>query len=290
MGLFDAVGDVLGLNPEPARRDFRAELSESVEGLAGVRPDILKYDERDRPKFNEFERRQLFANILGDENGAGILDLLTQTSGAGRRAEMDQVGQLAPGAQDVLRQLAPESQSILDTLIAQTQESLGRGGAGALDQQRVREATRSAQAARGMGYSPMDSVQEAVNLLANDEQAQMRRRAEAQGMLGTIADQRTNPILDLLMGRTQYNSGPLLNLSAGINQSSTLPLNPYAYSDVGTYNANATNAARIGAANNAGALAGTVLGGVFDMAGANMERKANAPGSGSQSLFSFLGF
>jgi hypothetical protein len=293
MGLFDFVGDILGINPEASTRNFQNELNESVEGLAGVRPKILEYNQRDRPQFNAFERESLFSSLLGDNYAPGIIDLMSQSSGRMRGNELDQIGQYAPQAQSALRALDPGSQSILDTLISQTQGNLDRGGASALDQQRVREATRSAQAVRGQGYSPRDSMQEAVNLLVNDEQAQMRRRAEASSILSTIAMNRTNPLMQLLMGGSQFNSGPMMNLAAGINSTSTLPLDPYANKDVADFNANAINAANIAKANNAGALTGTVVGGMFDLAGAG--KVAGAMGSGSQSaggksLFSFLGF
>lgn len=299
MGFFDFVGDVLGINPEASTRSFEGEVNQSVDTLAGVRPKILDYDRRDRPQFNAFERESVFASLLGDQYAPGILDYLNQVSEQARRNEMDQLGAMAPGATDTLRSIDPGGQGILDTLINQTQASLDRGGASALDRQRVREATRSAQAARGLGYSPYDATQEAVNLLVNDEQAQMRRRAEAQGILGSIVQNRTNPIMQILMGNTGFNTSPLLNLSAGINRTSTLPLDPMASQDVATYNANAINAANIGRANNTGALLGTAVGGMFDLAGARTMAGAmagatgtdpSASGAGGKSIFSFFGF
>lgn len=284
MGLFDGIGKFLGIAPEASTRNFGNEIDESVISLAGVRPKILEYDQRDRPQFNAFEVDALTQLLHGGEHGGGLISLLAGAGDASRQAEIQSLQNLAPGANNALRALSPDSQGILDTLISQTNESLSRDGLSALDRQRIQEGVRSSQAVRGGGYGPNDTTEEAVALLVNDEAAQMRRRQEARDVLGSVNAYRNAPLLALLQGASNYDAGPLMSLATGINANSTLPLNPYANKDVADFNANAINAANIAGANAAAGIVGQTIGGVFDVRAA----KETAKAQGGSNLFSNL--
>lgn len=166
-GIMGATGNSPTIDtPDPTKvgQDFAGLL----QAYLNKQPDIYANEARFQPRYNR-------------------LALANQT--ATRTQNVADAAQLGPGIRTAIRSYDPAVTGTLDTLGQQAQEQLKLNGA--LDpatQRSVEQATRSSQAARGLGYGPGDAAQEQFYL----SQTQEQRRAQNQQFAGNVATETAN--------------------------------------------------------------------------------------------------
>lgn len=154
-----------------------------------------------------------------------------------RTGNLSDASRMGPQILSVLRNYNPEVTGTLDTLGQQASEQLKLNGA--LDPAALRgvqQATRTGQAARGLGYGPGDVAEEQFYT----SQTQEQRRAANQTFAGNVATQSANTFHDPI--------SIMLGMSNPVNAAPTIMSPAQSDSMLGTvYNARA--AANIGNAN-----------------------------------------
>jgi hypothetical protein len=159
-----------------------------------------------------------------------------------RTGNLADATRLAPGIMSVLRKYDPSVTGTLDTLGQQAQEQLKlNGNLDPATLRGVQQATRTAQAARGLGYGPSDVAQEQFYT----SQTQEQRRAANQAFAGNVATQTANTYRDPI--------SIMLGMSQPVSATPQIMSPQQTDSMLGTvYNARA--AANIGNANNQTAM------------------------------------
>lgn len=182
-----------------------------------------------------------------------------------RAQDIQDISDLSPAALEALREYNPQQTALADKLAEQAMTDLERGRRLSADEYReIEQATRGAQAARGMGFGPADAFAEAMNV----GQAAENRYRQRQNFASNIVAQQQALYGDPFMQITGRSSGqsPLafsaVNQAAGLNAAS----GPRSFVnesqnafDIAGYNANALNAASIAQANNRAGVQSGVL-------------------------------
>lgn len=204
-----------GADPPP--RDYAAETKANLQAQIDLAPKVYEAEQEYGPKYTLLGLDKIQTALKGDENTPGFFSLYGQARD--RFASQDQ-----------------DSNELRSLLNSQAKEQLAAGGA--LDPALLREiqqATRQAQAARGLGFGNSDAFTEAMNV----GEAASRRRAQSQAFATNV------------LGVNQQLNSPLLSL-IGANVGSTTatspgifnPESPYAQ-DVHDTNFNAAQARQI---------------------------------------------
>lgn len=255
------AGDVSA--PDP--RSPAGELQAATNAQLSVAPQILSAEQQYQPQYAELANRIQAATARSQ---AGLVasmqpqyDALNNASAtAMRTSTVADLQHLAPGITAAWRAANPGQATLLDRLTQSANEGLDAGYSLTPQEQRmVSQNTRSAQAARGMGYGPADALQEsqALNLQGTALRNQRLQQAGNVAALGSSILPNSIATLTGLPYSGVGSSSGLLGTSANTSAGPRLfdPTNSY-FSDLFNTNYNAQAAANIASANNQAALIG----------------------------------
>ena len=195
---------------------------------------------------------------------------------ATRTADINDIQNLGPEVLAALRNANPQQTALRDELYRQGTEDLAAGGVSPWEKHQLEQNIRGSQAARGFGYGVNDAAAEAYYVTAADQQRRVQNQQEAAGLISLDQSLYGDPYLQIT-GRT---GGASPTGTAFLSQAGGQPLNdfnpfdPYG-ADVGTFNANAQNAANISASNRRSALAGGIMNMTGSIAGAALRGPSN---------------
>lgn len=223
-GLITGIMGATGNSPQIGTPDTGAvggDFAGLLQAYLNKQPDIFANEAKFQPLYTR----------LGLQNQ-------TQT----RTANLTDAARLSPNIMTVLRNYNPQQTGLLDTLGTQAAEQLKQnGGLDPAMQRNVQQATRTAQASRGLGYGPGDAAQEQFYT----NQTQEARRSANQSFAGNVATQTANTYHDPI--------SVMLGMSSPVTAAPTIMSPAQSDSMLGTvYNARA--AANIGNANNQTAM------------------------------------
>jgi len=267
--------------PDVGERDLGQETRDTLQSQIDLAPERYAAEAMYGPKYDELGMKSLENTLMGSGGGRGLLDLyskeiaprmsaLERDSQAGQReADIAAVEKFGPRATAAMRAANPQNTALLDAI---TKQSMGDVEAGynlpAGLQSTVNQATRSGQAARGLGFGPADAYSE--TLAQSDAANQWRGQNLDRGMrvAATNSATQTDPFLAIL-GRPASSPGAAMGLlGSGTNASGGAagrvggmfnPMDPYA-SDLYNTNYNANAASLIGAKNALAGITGSALG------------------------------
>jgi hypothetical protein len=170
------IGDTTPKTPSPRRvgQDYLALIDAWAKGV----PTTLDTERQYKPSFTELDLSELervvptFTNILKT---------------------------LGPQAAGLVREANPGASRLLDTLTQQAQEGLDAGANLDPGLSRVlTQSVRGGQAARGMGFSPADVLQESTALTGLADSLRRYRQGFASEVTNLNSQQETMPALNLL--------------------------------------------------------------------------------------------
>lgn len=205
-GLLSGAGDVDAPNTGSVRNDYRGLLR----GYLNSQGKILETEQKYRPGYDA-----LTASSIGSLTPAlaGVLD------------------QNAGGIANLVRGISPSQTALLEKLTNQADQGLDAGAS--LDpslKHVTQQSIRGGQAARGLGYSPADVLQESTALTSLGNSLRQERQGFASNVAGMNNAYETQPTLSLLSnllagtaGLSTKSSSPTLTPTSLSGQLLTMP-------------------------------------------------------------------
>lgn len=188
-GILTGTGDV----KSPNIRKVGGDYNQLIDAYLGSQDKILASEQKLRPQYDALNTQSL-ANLM--PSLAGIFS------------------SAAPGVASTVRGISPGQTSLLDALTQSAREQLNAGAA--LDPALARvtsQSIRGSQAARGLGYSPADVMQESSALTQLGNTLRNERQNFASGVAGMNNSFETQPSLQMLLAMMGEAGG--LSNSAG---------------------------------------------------------------------------
>lgn len=209
-----------------------------------------------------------------NEVGPQLSAIQAQSNTASRTADINDIQSLGPEVLAALRHANPEQTALRDELYSQRKEALDANGVSHWEKHQLEQNIRSSQSARGFGNGGNDAAAESYYVTANDYQRRQQSQADAAGMIGLDQSLYGDPYLQITgrQGGASPTGSAFLSQAGGQQLNQFNPFDPYG-ADVGTYNANAQNAAQIASANRSAGLAGGVLNLTGSLAGGLLNRQ-----------------
>lgn len=254
----------------PAPRSMAEEGRETLQAQIDLAPDQYAARQQFDPLYADLNVATLRRALLGDGQSGGMLQLyqdiepqLTNFTNAAtsnqRQRDVADVETLGPRATAALRASDPQAAALEDMLAQQAMDQLSSGAS--LDPQlrdQVAQEVRSAQAARGFGFSGSDADVEGL-FLGREANAMRQQR---QGFAADVAARRratTGDPFMAILGRPSSvvgQAGSVMGQAGGAASGAPSfdPFTSYA-ADLYNTNFNAKAAANIAEANNKTALA-----------------------------------
>jgi len=273
--------------PQPVQRDPVQETADTLRAQIemelgrgqfkefGPRPS---YEYPLRLKETQFEIDQAKAALGGSEGNNGLIALMqqygpeaaaiqNQLAAQQYEADIANVERLAPASRRALEAADPLTAALLAKKNALAMERLENPyGITPAEERLLRQNSREAAAARGLGYGPNDAYNEAAYVT----QGQSRRFFENMGLAAQQAQQNQSFYGDpfTLIGRPmRTNSQGLVQQAQGFGPQQVFdPYNQY-FGEAYASNINALNAQRIAQGNADAAIRGETIGMIGEVGG-----------------------
>lgn len=197
-----------------------------------------------------------------------IMPALARMLSTQREGDISDVARLGPEARAAIRSANPEQARLLDLIMGDATQGMEMGAT--MDpslRREVAQATRSGQAARGMGKGPIDLFTEAMQTGSAAEALRNSRRAAATNAVG-LDQQVYGDLFNRILARNGAGSAQsLTGQAAGISAAGmgAKLFNPESQYANGVYDGNMNS--RQSAANNAASNNAALISGLMSMAG-----------------------
>ena len=270
----------------PPPRNIGQETRDTLQAEVDLAPQQYTASAKYQPMYTTLGLQNLQTALSGTGQQQGLLDILDSyfprlqqaqqgATSAQRAGDIADVSKYGGQAREAYLSANPEAAKLLSGLTSQANQDLASNGQ--LDPatlRQVQQASRQAQAARGMGFGNADAFAEAMNVGVQAEQRRRQQQAFASSVLGLNQGYTGDPFQQIL-GRPSSavatGGGFLGSANQAIGtQSSFNPMNSYASDlygqnykgalDVAGANASAGNALTGGILGMFGSAAGGLLG------------------------------
>ncbi|MBM4210384.1 MAG: hypothetical protein FJ187_07510 [Gammaproteobacteria bacterium] len=273
--------------PQPVQRDpvqeaadtllAQLEMEKGTGRFAGVGPRI-EIEREYRPQYTQLDLDMARQALYGDRGNNGLIALMrqygpeaaaiqNQLAAQQYEADIANVERLAPASRRALEAADPLTAALLAKKNALAMERLENPyGITPAEERLLRQNSREAAAARGLGYGPNDAYNEAAYVT----QGQSRRFFENMGLAAQQAQQNQSFYGDpfTLIGRPmRTNSQGLVQQAQGFGPQQVFdPYNQY-FGEAYASNINALNAQRIAQGNADAAIRGETIGMIGEVGG-----------------------
>lgn len=246
-----------------------SEGRETLQAQVDLAPDVYAAKAKYDPLYSDLNVATLRRALLGNGTDPGLLqtyrdvepqltDFASRAASGQRERDVADVERLGGRATSALRAADPTAAALEDMLAKQAMDQLGSGAS--LDPQmrdQVAQEVRSAQAARGFGFSGSDADVEGLFLGREANAMRQQRQNFASGVAAQRRATTGDPFMAIL-GRPSNvvgMTGGVMNQAAGstAGAQSFDPFSAYG-ADLYNTNYNAKAAAKIAQANNNAAI------------------------------------
>ena len=270
----------MGKGPDVQPRNYYNETAGTLQAQVDLAPKVYENEAKYGSLYSLLGLKQLETSLNGADGQRGLTDILEndlypsmsriqgKADSAQREADISSIETLGPRAIAALRASNPEQAALLSKLTQQAQSGLDEeSGLSAGTMREIQQATRSAQAARGLGYGNTDAFNEALNVGTAADSRRRQNQAFAANMVNLQQATSGDPWMAIL-GRSSGATGLASGAMAQGNQiSNTSPnlFNPESGYASDLYNTNYNGA--VAQSNSSNNMFSGILGGVLGAAG-----------------------